>query len=469
MHLIIASKVIRDSYDDGNNIAFSRQGMRTWNGSYWEKLDEYEVFKKIHLAALALGAGGDLNRNTVSSIYSIIETETFKAIEFDKMTDFINVKNGELHLVNGSWKLLQASREHYRTSQIPVAYDRDALAPVFNDFLDSVFEGDPDIDQKAECLLELIGYTLTTRTNLDKFVMTVGKGANGKSVVFGILKALLGSASIAAVQPSEFENKFQRGHLLGKLANVVTELQRGKPLNDGIMKALVSGEMQTAEHKQGHPFDFSNYATMWFGCNELPPVRDYSDGLFRRTIILEFNRSFGVKGQPISATSTRLADAEADPRLRGIERNEGPLAAELPGILNMALEALRPVLASGLFTMAASSDDRLRKWHHEHDTIAAFIDARCAIGGQHSSGSTELYQAYRLWAGAVGIDHMVGHQKFIRRVKEDYGAKTVKKNDHNDIQGVGLKVSGPAFAPTPTPGPAPYFPVSYQPSQPTKH
>ncbi len=51
--------------------------------------------------------------------------------------------NGQLTLVDGSWKLLPHRREDYRTTQIPVAWDQSAECPQFKDFLRGVFEGAP--------------------------------------------------------------------------------------------------------------------------------------------------------------------------------------------------------------------------------------------------------------------------------------------------------------------------------------
>jgi phage/plasmid-associated DNA primase len=131
-------------------------------------------------------------------------------------------------------------------------------------------------------------------------------------VLLSVLAALLGQHNVAAVQPSQFDNRFQRAHLHGKLANIVTEIAEGAELADAALKAIVSGELTTAEHKHKPPFDFQPFATCWFGTNHMPHSRDFSDALFRRAIVLTFNRKF-----------------------YGTDRDEGlkeKLFAELPGI-----------------------------------------------------------------------------------------------------------------------------------------
>jgi putative DNA primase/helicase len=81
---------------------------------------------------------------------------------------------------------------------------------------------------------------------------------------------------------------------------------------DAEIKAITSGELITAEHKNKPPFDFSPFATCWFGTNHMPHTRDFSDALFRRALILTFNRVF--------------AEHERDPKLKE------KLIAELEGI-----------------------------------------------------------------------------------------------------------------------------------------
>lgn len=70
--------------------------------------------------------------------------------------------------------------------------------------------------------------------------------------------------------PSQFDNRFQRAHLQGKLANIITEIADGSTISDAQLKGIVSGEKVTAEHKHMAPFDFNPFYTCWFGTNHMP-------------------------------------------------------------------------------------------------------------------------------------------------------------------------------------------------------
>src|SRR5690606_24879426 len=123
------------------------------------------------------------------------------------------------------------------------------------------------------------------------------------------------------VQPSEFGNRFQRGYLRDKLANIVTEIKQGEVIDDAALKGIVSGEPATVEAKFKDPFTIRPFATCWFGTNHMPHTRDFSDALFRRALVVQFSEAF------------KPELGNCDPNLKN------KLLDELPGILNMALDA----------------------------------------------------------------------------------------------------------------------------------
>jgi hypothetical protein len=98
-----------------------------------------------------------------------------------------------------------------------------------------------------------------SRPRLD--ILLIGPGANGKSVLLEVIRLLVGPGQVAAVQPEQMDNRFQRAHLFGKLANIVTEIKEGGEIAGAALKAITSGELTTAEHKFKKPFDFQPFST----------------------------------------------------------------------------------------------------------------------------------------------------------------------------------------------------------------
>lgn len=391
-HARLAENVIE--YIGKDNLLNSSGFLYKWNDDgVWAEADEREIKKVTH----ELANSCKLTSFVVNSVLDMIKTEVNASDhKFDLNPNSINCLNGELEFINGNWVLGSHVREHYRTAMIPIAYDPNATAPRFSQFLEEVFSGDADAKNKIRIVLEALGYTLIPSCHLEKFFLLIGAGANGKSVLLGVLAELIGRQYVCAVQPSQFENRFQRGHLQGKLANIITEIAVGAEIADAQLKSLVSGEMTTAEHKHKNPFDFNPYAKHWFGTNHLPHTRDFSDATFRRTIILTFNNKFNGANRDVHLAKK--------------------LKSELPGIFNMALEGLRQLNINHAFTTCASGIEVIDKWKLEADQAAQFVAEECVVGPTHNVKSADLYAAYRLWAEDAGIRYTLNHNNFSNRL-----------------------------------------------------
>ena len=363
-------------YADGAVWRWQERGIRTEQDpravkqSAQSAIDEQE----IHVTA-----------NLVNGVSDILKNEIFKPEhEFNLgHPETVNCLNGELILEDFiGWHLEPHKREHYRTTQIPVAYDHEADAPLFQAFLEQVFRDDNDKADKIKCVLELMGYTLMSHARHELFVMLIGPGANGKSVLLAILEALVGKKNVAGVQPANFSDKFQRAHLHKKLANIVTELKQGEMIADAELKGITSGEPSTVEHKHRDPFVLRPFSTCWFGTNHMPRTRDFSDALYRRAVILQFNRIFTKE--------------EQEPELKD------KLLTELPGILNLALDAYDSALVS-TFTQPGSTETAKQEWRLEADQVAQFVDDVCERDPDACSKASEVFEAYLSWAQRNGI------------------------------------------------------------------
>ncbi len=394
VHLEVARKIITRIGQD--NILTDRQGVWLWETrGVWKQRDD----RLVKQAAHGVIPFEEVTKSCVESVLDLVKTETHRdGHVWDHERQGVNLLNGELHWTGEKWELRPHRRESYRTTQVPVAYNPAAKCPRFVRFLEEVFRDDDDAMEKAALICELIGYTLMSTCEREKFVMCIGPGANGKSVLLEVVRALVGPENVAAVQPSQFENRFQRAHLAGKLANLVTEIAEGAQIADAQLKAIVSGELTTAEHKHKPPFEFTPFCTCWFGTNHMPHTRDFSDALFRRAFILRFNRTF--------------AEHEQDPHLKE------KLTEELPGILRLGLDSYAEVIRRGIFTSPTSSEQAKRDWRVESDQVAQFVEEECLLGPDHNCSVKTLFDAYKVWANDAGVRFHLGRRSFTDRVKK---------------------------------------------------
>lgn len=394
-HLCAAREVIK-SYGAGNILEWRNQ-LWVWDGGgIWRAMQDRTVKQKVHSVA----GSSELTASVVNSIYDLVKTEAhLPGHRFNNLHQgSISVVNGVLSwdALHGDWILSHHTRDDFRTTQIPVIHDPKAIAPRFELFLNEIFSGTTDMQDRISVVEEALGYTLIPSCHLERFLMLIGAGANGKSVLLAIVTALVGREQVCAVQPSQFENRFQRAHLDGKLANIITEMAEGAEIADAQIKSLVSGEMTTAEHKHQHPFDFVPIATHWFGTNHMPHTRDFSDALFRRVVILEFPNTFSEDKRDVHLISK--------------------LISELPGILNMALRGLARLAERGVFTACASSVERTKEWRMEADQVAQFVEEACERESWARVDSSVAYCKYKEWAMDAGIQRTLNRKNFTQRL-----------------------------------------------------
>lgn len=418
-HLDLA-RLVLDQVGHHNVLCTNNVIWRWQTGGVWAQLDDRAIKQTVQ-SCIEKKTKSDVTANLVASVYDLLKSEIYRAYhEFNLGNpETVNCLNGELELDDqGKWCLMPHRREMYRTTQIPVAYDPNAAATRFQTFLEQVFRDDTDKHQKIQSILEMMGYSLMSHARHERFVLLIGPGSNGKSVLLAVLQGLLGPSNIAGVQPSNFDNRFQRAHLHQKLANIVTELTQGEVIADAALKAITSGEPATVEHKHRDPFVMQPFATCWFGTNHMPRTRDFSDALFRRAIILQFNRVFTVD--------------EQDPLLKK------KLLSELPGILRMALQAYATALVNG-FTMPQSSQIAKTEWKLEADPVAQFIDDMCDVNADHRISNTDIYNAFKAWARENGISQALSQKALKQRLKLlGYGDKKI--NSKRYVTGLDIRL-----------------------------
>jgi len=421
-HLTLARRIV--DARGAENVLSAVSFVWQWDDcGVWRKCEPRTVRRWVQHG---LAETEEVSKSLVDSVTDLFTTEVFQpGHKFDQgPADAVNTPSGEVTLQDGrTWAALPHTREHYRTTQIPVAFDPGADAPRFRQFLREVFPSD-DGEQRAAALLEMIGYTLMAHCRYERFIILVGAGANGKSVLLSVLEALCGSENVAGVQPAQFANKFQRAHLHNKLANIVTEIEQGEVIDDAALKGIVSGEPTTVEHKFKDPFQMRPFATCWFGTNHMPHTRDFSDALFRRALILKFDAVF------------KPEHGNCDPNLKE------HLMGELPGILNLALEHYAAAVERG-FTMPESSSQAREEWRLEADQVAQFVESECQRSDGGEVRAQALYDRYKEWARDNGIHRTLSMKSFRDRLTRlSFGS--VRRMDGRYVTGMTCR-SAPDF------------------------
>lgn len=167
----------------------------------------------------------------------------------------------------------------------PFPYHEDSRCPLWRRFLNEVM---PDEDEQA-CLQEFFGMCYLDRNMLsvEKFAIFVGTGSNGKSVVFDVIKSVIGKERVSYLSPDQLMNEKQVVSVLGKRLNFAPDIRKGASF-DSALKALSSGQ-DVAGWRLYSGTTVIKCPPLVFALNEMPRFRDVTSAFFRRVMLFSFD------------------------------------------------------------------------------------------------------------------------------------------------------------------------------------
>jgi P4 family phage/plasmid primase-like protien len=259
---------------------------------------------------------------------------------------------------------------------LPYDYDPNAACPLWEETLRDVLRPAGQNDHRVMLLQEFTGLTLVPGdTQFEKFLIMVGRGRNGKSTITTVWKALLGSENVSHVPLDKIDSDFRLYGMMGKLANIVGDMEYIDKAAEGLLKQLVSGDWVDVNRKHKEPIPMRPTARLIFGCNDIPQFNDRSDGTWRRIIILPF----------LWQVPAESVDTQRVTRLLG----------ELPGIFNWALQGAIRLYRQGGFTPCGVTDTALDEHRFNSDPFRQFCEVCCELDAGYSELSQTMYEAYR--------------------------------------------------------------------------
>jgi putative DNA primase/helicase len=368
-----AEDVLRKLF--GGKLEYIAREFHTYRDGRWLLLDEMVDLKKRIWTAYGRKVPLVAIDSLIKHLGTMCAEKSFAPPPDDHL---ICLPNGTLDPRKGT--LLEHDPAYRLRNLLNIPWDPEATCPEFLNFLDSIFRDDADKLEKIRFLQQWAGYLLIPTTHQQKFLWLIGAGANGKSVLLKVLEALVGRDNASHVNLDRLGERFSPSLLEGKLLNISSELSPEATLSENNLKAITAGDTIHAERKGKDGYSFTPYARLIASANELPRLRDLSNGFHRRAIILTFNRSF--------------EEHEQD---RGLE---GKLLAELTGILVWAVEGLKDLLTAEHFSIPPSSQQAVSQYFKEADSVALFAEellVKLVPDSSPSAGlkSTALYGMYK--------------------------------------------------------------------------
>jgi putative DNA primase/helicase len=391
---------------------------RVYNGKYWAHLEESEMRKFLREAAIhykvpKLKAKYHAFQKDLLAQIESLQTDSI-ASKSDSIQ--INLRNGVLDLSDGTVKLLKHHPQMFHTHYLDYSYDPEARAPQFKNFLLEVL---PNVDCRL-LVLESIAAAFIPKSafKLEKAFFYYGFGANGKSVFFDVIKALLGPDNMSFCSLSDLTDSKgnHRIQVQGKLLNYSSESDR--KINPAIFKQIVSKEPTSGERKYKDPIQVSDHPHLVCNTNVIPNFSEGSNGLLRRVCIIPF--------------SYQVPKEKRDPTLA-----TKIIQMELSGVLNLIIEALLRLRKNQIFTESSEAQALSQEVKNESNSVRAFIDDHNIVVSQTKSmKAKELYIYFQSYCAHNGFRHTKSFKGFNRAFQECEFEK-IKKTD-----GLHFKVEG---------------------------
>ena len=297
---------------------------------------------------------------------------------FDAQLHLFNVANGTLDLRTG--ELRPHSAPDLLTKCAGIKFDPRAAAPTWTRALETWMLDAATRDYLQDCA----GLALSGEVRDEFFNFLFGGGANGKTTFLSTLERVSGDYYRHAKAEIFMRPKFARDaesatpamlSLRGARLVTVSEIEGEHEMSAALVKGLTGRDPITARgcHDK-RPTTFRPQFTLWMFGNEKPKISDASEGMWRRVRLIEFNQV--------------IPKVERDPDFAE------KLQAELPGILNWALDGLKRVQQRGLIVPDGVSASTAN-YRAEQNPLDGFLAEMCEQSATAFVTASELWDAWK--------------------------------------------------------------------------
>ena len=324
------------------------------------------------------------SKNTIYAIRDLFKAQkgiTVPLATFDSKAHYVGVKNGIVDLRNGNF--ITNKPEYLMMKSMAISFDKDASCPRFETFISEIMLNNKEMVAFTQ---RLVGQMILGITNKDKFVILIGSGLNGKSVLIDLLVQLLADyaeQTEADIFTDRRNNKeYFKAELVAKRLVSMNESSRGDKLDSAMIKSCVRSGKVVARSPHGKPFTYQPMFTPVLSTNFLLDIPQ-DPAVWERLLIVPFD--YVVRND------------KRDPKLK-----ETLFKEEGAGILNWMIEGAQKFLNEGL-NVPMSLIEKQETYRLKSDRIAQFITDSCVENVSIKESLTlkseynKIFEGYLVW------------------------------------------------------------------------
>jgi P4 family phage/plasmid primase-like protien len=260
-------------------------------------------------------------------------------------------------------------------------------------------------------LYQYIAYSMTLRTNEQKFLLICGPGGTGKSTLLKLIEEIIGASNVSGISLQGLQERFAPAGLFLKQANICADIPLTALTEIDMIKKLTGEDTVSADRKFKSPFSFRSYARLFFSANSIPYVDEKTNALYRRMLILKMDNAPDTVDQGLYEK----------------------LRAEIPNIITKLMEEI--YCSAGAVDISDNCREAVKEAHKDSDSVVAFLDDRCTEEPDARTDRRTLYDAYKNYCYSEGRKELSPNGFYKALINKGYKQIKGKTRDF-----VGLKV-----------------------------
>lgn len=334
-----------------------------FNGNYWCPLSDVLLEQCLNESLVLM----DINRSDLIKARSNILRAAKQGASMSRLSlsryvvgfrngvyDFSDVENPVYHSFDERMDVVDI---------LPYDYDPLSTCPMWESFLSSILTPVQVSILQKFLSLGIVPRDSSTR-KIEKSLWLVGSGANGKSVIFEVVKSVYGDGNVSSmslhnlIKDGDDGARF-RAAVVGKIFNYCTEMNTSDISRyEGNFKSLCSGEEKEYRKIGGNVELTRDIPYLIFNMNKKPSNRSMGEAFMRRLLLIHF----------------RTTVSRADMRLDLVSE----LCKELSGIRNWLIRGYIQLKNDGFkFTATEESVEETENYLLENgQTIQLFLRKR---------------------------------------------------------------------------------------------
>ena len=378
-----------------------------YKDGYWQQLFMVEFLGRIEENLK------QITRHAINKKKQI--AENFKNLGRKHLSElncfpFLNLENYMIDPAGDN--VLKHEEKYLSTIRIPYKYDKLAKCELWIKSLNEIFENN---QVKIGILQEYFGYCLTREIKHHKALLLLGESRSGKSTILQTFRNVIGNLNCSSLPLKHISNPQSAPMLMNKLVNIDTDVSSKAEEFEAEFKTITSGEPVYCNQKYVDTFDFVPYCKIIMAANIFPRITDHSSAFYKRLILIPCDKIFSYEEQ------------NRDLPLQ--------LTAELPGILNWAIEGLKKLTKRGMFEELDFMKDAIQELEDENNPSNLFFDEYIQV--DMSDGiyieKGELFIKYQNWCKETNT-YVLNKARFASAVYKRFHKVTPKDTKHPETK-----------------------------------